>query len=824
MNVKKWREIVALSKRLDPRLQDPLRYQARCLGLEVAFSLVGEGGELAFEGIEETLLNCRANMFSEDEEEALLFQHVLSCLKVLQEDPSLQNVLNRLAPPLCHRGAGKLIRDTLWPLRVDKVGSRELKVAVLSAWFTWLRQITGSCFATAPAILIQSEHPRILLQDLLDLLSKGELSRVLEGQLFTVPLCPSHQFADLYRPLGGASMRSSPATLAAFGFAQMAVLEEEMEANCPAEWIEQAVAKALGLRREDFIGEEEREKSSMDLLLAKQTAVYYRPPTEKEKKWELWKEKTEKIKSAYQAFGECVLLRAWEYTIASFCDAKSDFVHWNLYVSLGLHPEEPNGVGAFLYREITKKLSVLQTEQEALQEEYDRNTRLIRTLELLFQQTASFERRHSLRTEWAQAELRANSALQRFQANEKEMEAVSNLFSSFVQTYNNEIPKWFQEIYDPALVVQNSLEQNDSPAGFRLCFKSGRASLWNFIRGQKEFITALCTLFSSVEREISGAPREVTALSTSLIQYIQTEEFLKGAFERALKNRKSERGEAKPWEYISGGNLQSLMSAYASRGAPFSAFERRIQEERELLLFLRDAQKEIEGQGALLIHSPTHAFIYRSDWMPADLSSALKEMEDFWRNVEVGDETVLIEKLAKGLPAEERALFLYQWRYEGAVGSLSRLRSLLPGKELLVDAFLYESLPLISIERARQLARTFSIDNFQSEEAYVTPTEFRKNLKRQLPPSRTSDLDFEIARVLRREGLAAPAPILFGDSNGSVGFLGLAISPHQALELWCFHRTAMRGFPMRTWFEEQKGGIWTILDKKHEYFAREMKF
>jgi hypothetical protein len=102
--------------------------------------------------------------------------------------------------------------------------------AVLQAHLTPLRQTIGSCFATAPAIMIQREQPHQFLRDMDSLLSAGELLR---GDI-AVPLSPS---------------------------------------------------------------------------------------------WD----------------GD--LLKGWEFTLASFAEAKTEFSSWNLFSSLGLQPEESGGLG-----------------------------------------------------------------------------------------------------------------------------------------------------------------------------------------------------------------------------------------------------------------------------------------------------------------------------------------------------------------------------------------------------------------------------------------------------------------------------------------------
>ena len=58
----------------------------------------------------------------------------------------------------------------------------------------------GSCFATAPAIEIQEEHPEYLIRDLKDLLETGRLKRVVAG---------TEHFAPLVATMGFGSIKAS---------------------------------------------------------------------------------------------------------------------------------------------------------------------------------------------------------------------------------------------------------------------------------------------------------------------------------------------------------------------------------------------------------------------------------------------------------------------------------------------------------------------------------------------------------------------------------------------------------------------------------------
>lgn len=825
-------------------LQDPFRFRARFLALEIAEHLFDEEGHLQLNTAQSLLRDLQAKKYfigPSLENDAFLFEHLQVSLQFLVSSDAVRKLLQKFALPLCHKGAERLVRDSLWPRQLKQVSISDVKKAVLAAWFTWLRQTTGSCFATAPAVLIQGEQPFQLLQDLFDLLTFGSLRRIVSGREYAVPICPSLEEFDLLRPLAGISAQAfslSPGLKAALGVCGlhpsraelMQWIEKEGETSTPKKLIEAILLRRHELDASDIKEQEELNRLEMNPLFAKQSAVYYQKPSLRSKKVSQWKDDVRKACTAYQALGDCALLRAWEATVASFSDVKVDIAKWNLYVSLGLHPDYTGGIGAFLYNRINQKLQILNRDLTMQQGEYERLMQIARNAERMG---------HS--GEYNSALYQANSVAQQIEALSQEAHGLSELFPYLIQGYDRLIPDSFQEIFDPSL-AQNIAEMiDDSPAGFRLAFKHGRrsSSVWTYIRTSDEFVRILREFFSSAEQELSfERPQDkkwIEELSTEVIQFIQTDEFLQTSIDRVQMNPAIRDKRAKPWEYISGGTMSTLLMTYYNRTYPFASIQRSIQNTQELLAFLIDIAHASDHAPKLLMQSPTHAFLLRLDWMPRDSLHAIEQMKQFWSRVKLYDEEWLAEKLAQRLPEREQSLFLHRWRQAGLREKLPAFRqalleSLPEDRGEFVDAFLYETLPLIERQKAASLAAELlgekigAIEPFFQDAPWITPVHFRERVKlifaiRGKSPFYSVDIDGKIATALRERGLVAPKPILFADTNWSAGFFGLAISASGGFDLWRFHRTGMTGVPMRKWFQLQCEGEWIVFHKAREYSA-----
>lgn len=115
-------------------------------------------------------------------------RRILAVLELLQADRSFQAKLKQIVKPYANPLSEEVIRETVGLELGKPVTDAHARRAVLAAWLTTLRQAIGSCFATAPAILVQEEQPVRFLQDLDELLATGQLKRTFGGIEYTAPM------------------------------------------------------------------------------------------------------------------------------------------------------------------------------------------------------------------------------------------------------------------------------------------------------------------------------------------------------------------------------------------------------------------------------------------------------------------------------------------------------------------------------------------------------------------------------------------------------------------------------------------------------------
>ena len=181
----------AVSRYMDAcPVQDSLRFRARYAGQLLANDLIDEKGDLRKDRLDGWIALFDQGIYvlgPEREGDALIYGHLREALRALKEKGGLWTWIRKFSPPLANKKAEELVRITLWPEPIKTVQTTHVRRAVLAAWFTLLRQTTGSCFATAPAILIQMRHPLRLIRDLYDRLSMCMSKRVVVGKEYCVP-------------------------------------------------------------------------------------------------------------------------------------------------------------------------------------------------------------------------------------------------------------------------------------------------------------------------------------------------------------------------------------------------------------------------------------------------------------------------------------------------------------------------------------------------------------------------------------------------------------------------------------------------------------
>ncbi|HEV8053046.1 MAG TPA: hypothetical protein VGP47_11180, partial [Parachlamydiaceae bacterium] len=217
-----------LSKRIDKTgIQDSCSVRNVLRTRRLANLLINDKGEINLPVLPRLIGLLKQHLYSigpDRQFDSVRQEHLLTALNQLNDNKQLQRALNMIDRPVSNKNAEGIIRDTLLlPSNISITGAHT-KRACLSAWLCLLRQNVGSCFATAPAIIIQDEQPEIFFQDLSELLNTGRLKRTFGGIEYSVPLSSTWGAGDLKRPfllkLGAGFEKSliwqSPGLVAAF--------------------------------------------------------------------------------------------------------------------------------------------------------------------------------------------------------------------------------------------------------------------------------------------------------------------------------------------------------------------------------------------------------------------------------------------------------------------------------------------------------------------------------------------------------------------------------------------------------------------------------
>ncbi len=110
-------------------------------------------------------------------------------LKRLRQDPEAIALLENIAAPAKGSPAAKMVCATLGLEADTIVTDAQTRQAALSSLLAELRQKdVGSCFATQVAINIHDTDPKRYMQDISDMLSKGVITRTVNGQTITMPI------------------------------------------------------------------------------------------------------------------------------------------------------------------------------------------------------------------------------------------------------------------------------------------------------------------------------------------------------------------------------------------------------------------------------------------------------------------------------------------------------------------------------------------------------------------------------------------------------------------------------------------------------------
>lgn len=642
---------------------------------EIAAILITDEGTVDKQLLSQAIELLSANLYSmgpKRQHDALRREHMLEVLKELAKEGDVWRLLRGLSKPYGLPQADLIIRETVGLDHKETIQDAHIRRAALSAWLCYLRQSVGSCFATAPAIIVHDEQPHSFLKDIQTLLSTGRLRRTFGGVEHSVPLSPSWGVGDSRRPILVSSDPSicptpiwcSPGLQA--GLEIIGVLDQEEKDEVKrAESAKDCVMRALEhmhkaaslfytscekifkhvlllhleISEEDLLDFESRPQGMVHSGLLMTAPKKKAAVGSKSSRCSQFKSYLKAAIHAFIRFADNPLLKAWEFTTASFAEAKHEFSHWNLYSSLGLNYDQPGGIGHCLYVEIQGRLNYQNQIVHELQERYEAVYQTVAIAENRLKRAGSEQEALFLRRDYQNrsAELRA-AQLERDQEHQK-AQLLANLYNYLIEKYMQLFQEYFQEVYDADMHDVKGGPYDDSPAGFRLLYTHGRThtAQWTMIYHPQEFIDILGSFFASTENEITadeqfkGIEREISDITTALVSHIKTSNFIDSAFYRMAEAHQTvyienpldhlDKIDKKPWVYTSGGNMHALVSCYFRRETKPTESSRWVEEVDELLAFFIDTLKGLpsrvtqrfvkQPKRSMLIHSPTHAFLLK---------------------------------------------------------------------------------------------------------------------------------------------------------------------------------------------------------------------
>ncbi len=860
-------------------IQESFRFRALNRARTIASFLINDQGEWELQKLNELLeaMDSHGYVFNlTGTSDGFLTEFMHSFLKRLS--PQLMKSISRFHHPVCHKWAERLILDSLGLYTSTQLTTPLVRRAILSACLTPLRQNVGSCFATAPAILIQREQVETFLDDLYQLVTTGTLKRVFAGVEYTVPLSPSMGSGDLRKQLVQSDNRAiiwlSPGLIAACDqlelfppsspTLQKAEILKHKLASFQGDvqtFIHEALLEKWGIKEQDLISAEQIEQMQLKTSRLMPIATD-RGASKKVEVLTQFKRKEREAKAAFMGLCDHALLKAWEFSLASFSDIKMEFSTWNLYTSLGLSASEPGGIGELLANRIEEKIREINEKIELFQREYEAALSQARGTEILLKQAGSETEARRLQAEYQSRAYHMRSCLEMRDQIYSEGSHYTNLFNQLIKQYGALFPEFFQEIFDPDMQEATTSLSDDSKAGFRLVYKHGRSdpSQWTLIYTAEQWIFCLTDFFSLTESRIASemqweqASQEVLAITSAIIELVRSEHFLQAALQRMSREASGKT----PWSYVSGGTMTTLLKTYFCRENEFTIESKWVANESELAIFAADTLKHLmplittpfltAPHKAMLMNSPTHAFLLlpgldrlRSGWQEEGFTYTWVRDQIFLPNqtfyaqisLSLSEQQFLLDQLSEELPPqlshalhqslrlEDHPLSVTSWRQQvlSALLSCTQVQHSQQKDAFAdgLDAFLFQALPLVPAHEWKSRVRRLLSDLFDPlvEKSMLsmkddsfgwmtaqTIKELALICYLNAYPSLCTSFDLHqyIAEHARFIGLAQPAPLLIADTNWTIQYLGFVVNPGTArLELWGLDRTASQGIPMTSW-------------------------
>jgi len=810
-------EYEELSRYLDKTgVQDSTSVRNILKARVAAIALISDEGELLTDKLVKMIQELKQLLYSLQpgrERDAERDGHLLRVLELLQNDRNLQRLIKNMSRPLSNRVAEDIIRATLHLPANTPITDTHVRRAVLHAWLVFPRQSLGSCFATAPCIIIQEEQPHLFLRDLDEMMSTGRLKRTFNGVEYSVPMCASWGNGDLKKPVlldGGfehseQKMWMQPGLILACEAVGLLDKDKPMKfkVHLLAKLIKGAsphfekrdglfyttaeeVLEAVLLHHHGITKKAVTEYLNRPQSMMMTGLMMHVPKTgasigKKTDQVDAFLKDFETGKTAFKIIGDSALLKAWEFTVASFSEAKLSFARYNLYASLGVNADDAGGIGECLYKFISLKIEQANLGLKEMEAEYDQVLGLVRYTEQRIRTASTEKEIEWLKVEYQSRQSELYSIETRKRAAFERASKVGQLYDFLISQYDEKFPNYFQEVYDPDIHDFAVGPYDDSPAGFRLLYKHGRSNpaQWTRIHTLSEFTESLVSFFTLTEQEISSAPEikgvesDCSQAITQLVTHVRSDAFLESAFWRMARAHNApliakplqnlDKVEKKPWVYTSGGSMSVLVSSYFRRDEKPTEVSRWVESETELLAFLIDSMRHQpqstmqlfvdDPTRSMLMHSPTHAFLlkpgfqrFQEGWQHDMYTYSwikhyfLEPCQKVLRSCEIEEEAAhtIMKELIRKMPQNARPRFRelfshFSYRmstkefFAHVINTAHSDRGIsrLISSSFLSDtlsSILYSSLPFTSIDQAKIGLQEIMVEVFGRDKGEATRT------------------------------------------------------------------------------------------------------
>ncbi|SPN73905.1 hypothetical protein C10C_0762 [Chlamydia serpentis] len=657
-------------------LQSPLAAKNLNTARKIANYILAENGEIDTVKLVEAihhLSKCTYPLGPHRHNETKSREHILKMLKLLKEDPQLKDSIKTLFIP-SYTTIQSLIRHTLALEPKTVLSTIHVRQAALTALFTYLRQDVGSCFATAPAILIHQEYPERFLKDINDLLTSGKLSRIVGTREITVPINLSGCIGELFKPLRIldlypdplAKLSGSPGLQKAFTAANLINTLSD-----PQIQIQQLLSHEYLMQKLQNIHEI---LTAHDII--KSTLLHYYHLDESTVRVTFFKEGLyskeqilfstqhprelsemqrvyhylnayEEAKSAFIHDTQNPLLKAWEYTLATLADASKSTTSDHIRIALGWQNTDPHSLLALIQNFVEEEIKHIQLLVQQSEQTYHEARAQLDYIESRMRNPLNNQDSQILSMDHMRFRQELNKALYEWDSAQEKVKKFLHLPDFLLSFYTKQIPLYFRSSYD-AFIQEFAHLYADTPAGFRILFTHGRTHphTWSPIYSINEFISFLSEFFTSTESDLLGKhavvslEKETSRLVHNITAMLHTDAFQAAVLTRILEAYKLpvppsilhnlDQLSQTPWVYVSGGTVDTLLADYFETAEPLTIIEKHPENPHELAAFFADALKDLptgiknyleESSHSLLASSPTHVFsiiagspLFREAW------------------------------------------------------------------------------------------------------------------------------------------------------------------------------------------------------------------